>query len=307
MKYFAGLDGGATKTKCVLTDENLNVLSEATAGPSNFLIIGVEKVSETILSLLKEVSASAGINPSEITSIVIGSTGAGRYEEAMKLENGFKNHALLNGFRFDNFYVESDARIALEAAFSGKPGSILIAGTGSIMFGKDIEGNVHRVGGFGRFIGDEGSGYVIGRLGLTAAAKEFDGRGEKTLFTRLLKEKTGIDNPSALISKVYKDNFDIPSVAPLVMEAAEKGDEICLKIIENQCDELLLHIKAMQIKISVDPFYLSLIGSPLTKETIYSKMLKEKVEREFGNVIIKSADHTPEIGAVLLAINKTKL
>ncbi len=78
------------------------------------------------------------------------------------------------------FVVESDARVALEGAFSGNPGSILIAGTGSIMFGKDSKGNIHRVGGFGRILGDEGSGFHIARSGLTAVAKQFDGRGERT-------------------------------------------------------------------------------------------------------------------------------
>ncbi len=60
--------------------------------------------------------------------------------------------------------------LLLKDAFSGKAGSILIAGTGSIMFGKDEAGEIHRVGGFGRFIGDEGSGYRIGRIGLNAVA-----------------------------------------------------------------------------------------------------------------------------------------
>ncbi len=304
MKYFAGLDGGATKTKCVVTDEHLNILAEASAGPSNFIIIGTEKVSKTILDLLKETTSQLNLSVNDLSSVVIGSTGAGRKENALKLETDFKKIASEENYKINNFFVESDARIALEGAFSGKPGSILIAGTGSIMFGKDPEGNIHRVGGFGRFIGDEGSGYMIGRLGLIAVAKEMDGRGKKTLITSLLKDKMNIDSTSVLINEVYVNKFDIPSVTPLVIDAAHKGDEIALEILKKQGDELLLHISAMKKKLQTPQMPVSFIGSLLTKDFIYSKIVKEKIEQQFNDVVIKPADFPPEIGAVIMAIDK---
>ncbi len=99
----------------------------------------------------------------------------------------------------------------MEGAFSGKPGCILIAGTGSILFGKDKNGLMHRNGGFGRIIGDEGSGHSIGRKGLSAVAKELDGRGKSTLITKMLNKKYNISSASDLIINVYKNNFDIAS------------------------------------------------------------------------------------------------
>ena len=185
MKYLIGIDGGGTKTHCIITNLEGNCLYECFSSPSNFLILGTQKVSETILVLVDECKTKLKINYKDVECILIGTTGAGRRSDAERLENDFNNFVKSKNIEIKNFRVESDARIALEGAFSGKPGSILIAGTGSIMFGKDADGSIHRVGGFGRFIGDEGSGYSIGRKALTAIAKEFDGRGSKTILTSL--------------------------------------------------------------------------------------------------------------------------
>ncbi|NOG98446.1 MAG: hypothetical protein HND52_10850 [Ignavibacteriae bacterium] len=301
MRYYIGLDGGGTKTKCLITDDKLNVLHQCSGGPSNFLIIGTEEVSNTIYNLINQCIDAVNCDAGEIEAVVIGTTGAGRRTDAEKLENDFMSFVKSKSMKLNNFKVESDARIALEGAFSGNPGAILIAGTGSIMFGKDRNGNVHRVGGFGRFIGDEGSGYVIGRRGLTAAAKDFDGRGLKTKLTSLLNEKFNISDSPSLITEVYKNKFDIASAAPLVTEAAEKGDEICENILNDEAEELILHIRAMAKLLKEDETKLCLIGSTLTTENYYSKLFHSKVKKYLPNVTIQSAEHEPAIGAILMA------
>lgn len=302
MKYYIGLDGGGTKTKCVIADENLNIINEAVSGPSNFLMIGNETVSQTLYELITNSLSESKIYYEQIAGIVLGTTGAGRRSDAEMLENFFKNFLLQKKINL-NFRVESDARIALEGAFSGKTGSILIAGTGSIMFGKDVNGNIHRVGGFGRFIGDEGSGYTIGRLGLQAVAKSFDGRTKRTLLSELLKEKFGIVDPSNLITEVYKNNFDIASVAPLVIKAAELKDKICTEIINEQIDELILHIKSMYNLLNEKEMKLSLIGSTITTDNFYAKKFREKIISEMSNVKLIEPELSPAMGAVLMAMN----
>ncbi|AFH48690.1 Putative N-acetylglucosamine kinase [Ignavibacterium album JCM 16511] len=301
MKYLIGIDGGGTKSKCVITDFELNPLYEVTGGPSNFLMLGTDKVAETILSLIIQCVNHLNINYENISSIVLGTTGGGRRNDAEELERAITHLAAHKRIPLKDFHVESDARIALEGAFSGKPGSILIAGTGSIMFGKDRSGNIHRVGGFGRFIGDEGGGFRLGQKGLRFVAKEFDGRASKTLMTALLKEKFKIDSPENLITEIYRNNFDIASVAPLVIEAAEKGDKPAQTIIESEADELILHIDSMRKKLKEKKFYLALIGSLITTENYYSFRFREKVVQKFDDVIIKDAENPPEIGAAIMA------
>jgi N-acetylglucosamine kinase len=301
MKYLIGMDGGGTKTKCILTDINLNPIFETVGGASNFLVIGTEKVSETILNLVNDCISSQKISIEDIDAIVLGTTGGGRRNDAEHLENQISSDSKQKSLTINKFRIESDARIALEGAFSGKAGSILIAGTGSIMFGKDEAGEIHRVGGFGRFIGDEGSGYRIGRIGLNAVARYYDGRAKSTKIADLLEQEFSIGSAETLITEVYRNNFNIASVAPLVFDAAECGDKIAQRILEDEADELLLHILAMKIKLSVQLLKVALVGSLLTTANYFSYLFNEKVIRRFDDVKIKEAEHSPEFGAALMA------
>lgn len=306
MKYLIGMDGGGTKTHCIITDQSCNILYECNGGPSNFLILGTEKVSETLSGLIKECILQLNIEAIDIQSIVIGTTGAGRRSDAEKLEHDFLVYAASIGLKINDFHVESDAKAALEGAFSGNPGCILIAGTGSIMFGKDESGQVHRVGGFGRFIGDEGSGFMLGKKGLTAVAKSFDGRGEPTILKTLIYEKFNINSPELLISEIYRNNFDIAQVAPLVIEAAEKEDKIALSIIEQEIHELLLHINAMRQKIKADILNVSFIGGILSNDNIYSRLFDRRINEQYADVKIKPPDNIPAFGAVLMAKKRSE-
>lgn len=301
MKYLIGMDGGGTKTKGILTDIDLNPIYETIGGPSNFLVIGTEKVSETILNLINECTSSQNISSSDIEAIVLGTTGGGRRNDAELLEKQIFEDAKLKTISINKFRVESDARIALEGSFSGKAGSILIAGTGSIMFGKDEAGEIHRVGGFGRYIGDEGSGYRIGRLGLNAVARYFDGRSRSTKIADLLEQEFSISTSEQLITEVYRNNFNIAAAAPIVFDAAENGDKIAQRILEDEADELLLHIYSMKIKLNVSILNVSLIGSLLTTANYFSYLFNEKIIRKFNDVKIKEAEHSPEFGAALMA------
>lgn len=301
MNYFIGIDGGGTKTHCIITDNNLSVLYECKGGPSNFLMLGTETVAKTILDLIIECTEKLSISTSDVTSIVLGTTGAGRRNDAESLEKAFLKLAESKNIIINNFRVESDARIALEGAFLGRPGCILISGTGSIMFGKDLKGKIHRVGGFGRFIGDEGSGYRIGREGLRTVAKNFDGRGKETLLSKFLKDNYSIESPESLITEIYKNNFDIASFATSVLEAAELGDSISKDILEKESDELVLHIKAMYKLLNEEIMHTAFIGSLISNENYYSSLLKNKIKQNLPNIRVKKPDESPTIGAVLMA------
>jgi len=302
MKFFIGIDGGGTKTKAVLVDENMNIINEEIGGPSNFLVFDINEVTKSILELLSKLTNDINISLNDINSILLGTAGAGRKDDAKRLEESLVRKAKENKIHINDFKVESDARIALEGAFAGKPGSILIAGTGSIMFGKDMEGNIHRVGGFGRLLGDEGSGFHIGRAGLTAVAKSFDGRNNDTLLTQLIKDKFNIIDSVQLINEVYKNNFDIPQIAPLVIEAAEKNDAICKNIIDSEIDQLLEHISAMQKIINDDVLSISLIGGTITTNNYYANLFQSRIEN-ITNVKVRDAELSPHMGAALMARN----
>jgi N-acetylglucosamine kinase-like BadF-type ATPase len=292
-KYLIGFDCGATKTECALAGIDGNILLTSKGGPANFLVTGVDNASENILSLVEELhSSQPDFVYSDIENVVIGAAGAGRKEDAERLKKSVADLAKEKDILLKSVNVVSDAQIALEGAFPNKPGCILISGTGSIIYGKDAKGNLYRAGGFGRLIGDEGSGYSVGRRALQAAAKCFDGRGEDTLIVRLLTENFSIKTADDLISKVHKENLDIASLAQIVLNAAEEKDQTALKILNEESAELIEHIQTMINKLKTDELHVSFAGSLLSNKNVYSDMLRDKINISLPLVIE---------GAILLA------
>lgn len=301
MKYLIGIDGGGSKTKCVVTDFEFNVLYECTGAASAFTKENLNSILPVIISLIENCRTNLKINYEDINAITAGLAGAGRKNDAEKIQEAVLAFASTQKIALNNFKIVSDAEIALEGAFNGNTGSILICGTGSIMFGKDAEGNIHRVGGCGRIIGDEGGGYNLGRKGLISAAKYFDGRGAKTELIKIICDEFKIENQPQLINEVYRNNFDIASIARFVIDAAEISDKVCIKIVDEEIEELILHLHAMNSLLKVDPFNVALVGGILTNENFYSKLFKEKAVNALANLKFVKAEYPPEIGAALLA------
>jgi len=301
MKYLIGIDGGGTKTDSAITDLSGNIIHQTTGKASNFLVVGIEEAVENIFALVEENLFKLEGDFADVKQIVIGVAGAGRKEDAQLLEKSFKDYADQQGIHFKGVKVVSDAHIALEGAFPDSAGCILIAGTGSILFGKDEKGIIHRVGGFGRLIGDEGSGYSIGRKALNAVSKESDGRGEETLISELLNAKMNSSSSTSIINKVYKEKLDVASVAKIVIEAAEEGDPIAEDILDEEADELVLHIKSLMNKIQTDNLNVAFSGSLIDNKNFYSDLLKQKIKSTLPNVKVVKPASTPVSGAILFA------
>lgn len=310
-QYIIGIDGGGTKTTAVLCALDGAILAEAQGAPSNFQIIGIEQSANVIFSLIQSCCHSIGCSVEQIGSTVAGIAGAGRPSDQENLRNGILDIAHAQHLELTNLTVESDARIALEGAFSGKPGIIVIAGTGSIVYGKDERGKTYRAGGWGRLIGDEGSGYIIGQQALRAVAKSFDDSSAKTVLKKLFEKKFGLNSQESIIHALYKDNFDISSLVPTVVEAASKGDSAAKKILELAASELVeliqITLKKMNARVrrpSKRP--LALIGGLVTAEHYYSHKVTASIRKHVSSVSIQAADSSPVVGASLMAIGKLK-
>lgn len=308
-RFVIGMDGGGTKTAAIIAALDGTIVAEHVAGPSNFQIIGVETAAQTIFSLISECCRSVPCTPAQIQAVTLGLTGAGRVADQKRMADGLKKYALAQGVKLKKVIVDSDARIALEGAFKGAPGIILIAGTGSIAFGKDAAGAIHRVGGWGRILGDEGSGFYIGRSGLTAVTRFIDGRGNKTLLTKLVAERFNLNDQAEIITAVYKNNFDVASIAPLVLEAASKKDEVSRLIIVQAAAELTDHIgslaamltpssrKKVKAKIPV-----SFIGGLIANDTLLRRMLIMQLAAELPHIHIAEPMSPPAYGAVVMSL-----
>ena len=167
MPYYLGIDGGGTKTTCAVGDES-RLLASATAGPSNIVRVGEAQTRESLQHSVRQACAAAGITPGQISRTCVGGSGAARPELAA-IVRGFLAEILSSPID-----VVGDMQIALEAAFGTGPGVIVIAGTGSIAYGRDHAGNTARAGGWGFAIGDEGSAHWIGREAVRAVLRAFD-------------------------------------------------------------------------------------------------------------------------------------
>jgi N-acetylglucosamine kinase-like BadF-type ATPase len=309
--YIIGIDGGGTKTTSVLCALDGVILAEAQGAPSNFQIIGIERTSQTILDLVETCCHSVGCSISQIGAIVAGLAGAGRSSDQQSMRDGIMDLAHTRNLTINNLVVESDARIALEGAFGGKPGMIVIAGTGSIVFGKDERGKIYRAGGWGRLIGDEGSGYAMGQQAFRAVARSFDDKSTKTKLAKLFEEKFGLNTQEAIIYSLYKENFDIASVMPTVIEAASKGDKAAKRILDNAALELVeiieMTLKKMNTNIknpSKRPLALS--GGLLANEQYYSRKVISIIRKNLLPVSVRRAESSPVVGAAVMAMDVLK-
>jgi len=225
------------------------------------------------------------------------------------MADGLQKIARSKKIKLRNIRIESDARIALEGAFKGGPGIILIAGTGSIAFGKDERGNVHRVGGWGRILGDEGRGFFMGRYALTAVCRDLDGRSAPTILTKMIAKKFSLKSATDIITAVYKNNFDVATVAPLVLDAAEQHDAAGLEIVQLASSELTEHVRALLEKLQPQAednvrknVPLSFIGGLIANETTLSRILRDQIPQSLPHVNIISPMSPPVYGAVVMAL-----
>ena len=308
-QFVIGIDGGGTKTAAIIANLNGNILAQHVAGPSNFQMMGVEKAARVVVSLIRECCDSVGCIPKNIRATTIGLAGAGRPEDKKRMVDGLRRLTASKRNTLRRVRIESDALIALEGAFKGGAGIILIAGTGSIAFGKDEKGTIHRAGGWGRILGDEGSGFFIGKHALTVVCRYLDGRSAPTLLTAMVAKKFGLKTSTDIISAVYKDNLNIAAIAPLVFEAGEQGDAAASEIIQLASIELVEHVRALVTKIQDGKeetvrrkIPLSFIGGLIAEETPLTRALRRQISNLFPNVDIVVPMAPPVYGAVLMAL-----
>src|SRR5258705_8243636 len=233
--YFLGVDGGASKTAALVTDENGEPLGDGLAGPSNHLRVGIETASRNIERAVNKALVAADVASREIVWAYCGIAGADHPAHRQEVVD-----SLSIFFPRGNFTVDNDARIALTGAIGFGGGVVVIAGTGSVAFGRNEEGAEARAGGWGPIIGDEGSGFGIARAGFAAIMRAHDGRGPSTRMTEILKERYEM-KPEDLPPFVYATTTqtdDISRFSKLVVEAAQDGDATAAAILDGAGREL---------------------------------------------------------------------
>ncbi len=232
MAYYLGIDGGGTKTRCVLGDE-MTVLATAMSGGSNIVRLGETQAREALHTAIRQVCATANISPAQISAVCIGAAGADRAEIVAKIR------AILVELisetapetALPKIEVVGDMTIALEAACGAGPGVIAIAGTGSIAYGRDATGHTARAGGWGFAVSDEGSGHWIGRRAISAILSAHDQGLETTLSTMVL-QAWKLNTLDELVQQANSTPPpDFPRLFPIVLRAADEDDSVARSLL----------------------------------------------------------------------------
>jgi len=233
-EYFLGLDGGGTKTDCVLVDASGKTLSRSTAGPSNPIRVGYAKAWFTLSDAADVVLEHHHIKAQDICGIYAGIGGAGRDVVARRiatfLENAFPEAAVT---------VTTDLAITLQAAVGDGEGIALIVATGSAAYGRDARGETARAGGRGPWFSDEGSAFDIGRRALAAVVRAEEYRGPNTALSDRVLKWLGCAEWNRVLDWVVKNPDDVfPRIFPLVAELGDRGDPVCCEILSNAAESL---------------------------------------------------------------------
>jgi N-acetylglucosamine kinase-like BadF-type ATPase len=207
--------------------------------------------------------------------------------------------------------VVNDALVALEAGAPGDPGVVIVSGTGSIAYGRNASGEAARAGGWGYVLGDEGSGYWIGRAALRAVLREADRRGPKTALTPLLLRHFGVAQAQNLIHEVYHSNLKphaIGALAQCVHAAHADGDAVAVGILDGAADELEGSgvSVARRLRLVGEAFQFILSGGIFRAVPWLREELERRLPIAIPHSTVSLLEREPAAGAVAFAIQEAR-
>ena len=301
--HVLGIDAGGTKTVAFLADADGRIIAEGRAGGANLQTEGELQVEKILHDVIEQVTRGRNITPA---AVCLGMAGVDREADGRTIRDimcrlGYRSHTL----------IVNDALIALVAGAGASPGLVVISGTGSIAFGVSHRGLAARAGGWGPTLGDEGSGYWIGRRALEAVTRDADGRGPTTELSQLVLDHFQLPRPQSLVAEIYhqpQGRRAIAALATLVDGARAAGDLVATEIMVAAADELALAAASVisRLEMRGEQFPILLAGGLLKR----SEWLAAEVARRMAEVAPRSdvrlLTYEPALGAVRLALAEAR-
>jgi glucosamine kinase len=297
--HVLGIDVGGSKTVCLLADKEARVIAEGREDGANLQGVGELALEKVLHSVMEKTLDGTGVIPS---AICLGIAGVDRAPDEAVVRSimcriGYKARIL----------VVNDALIALQAAVGDAAGIVIVSGTGSIAYGRNDRGEASRAGGWGYALGDEGSGYWIGRLALRAVVRHADGRGRATSLTPRLLAHFGVERASGLIHKVYHDELsprEIAAVATHVQHARDEDDMVAAGILNRAADELMTAATAVMERLALaeQPFTFVLSGGMFHAVPWLRDQMELHLPALARHSTVMRLSEEPALGAVRLAL-----
>lgn len=300
---YCGVDGGGTKTKIIIADDD-KVIAELTTGPTAIDTVSLEEAKTTILYGLDDIYENHDIP--KIDSIFLGIGGISSVDDSLVFND------LIKGFPYlsKNVIIGSDNDIknAYLASCNGRNNITIIVGTGAVAYGVDEVGVSHRTNGIHFLEGDYGSAYDIGIRALKKMSQAFDGRIEHSSLTKELLDRLDIktaSNLSNFFTKYRLNRTYIAQLAKTVTKYAEDKDPNAMDILDSAIEEMVKSIIGVDKKIDLKNKEIGVVGS-LGKTSEYFDRLKDQVREYDNRFIIHTSELDPVHGSLIEAKNQAK-
>ena len=301
MSYLLGLDGGGTKTDCVVSNTQGDVIGMGRAGPSSPLRCGFDAAFQSLSEAAAEALKEAKLPSTALASVCAGLAGAGRSSVVRRT-----TEFLAKAFPGAQTHVATDYEIALEAAVGIGAGVVLIAGTGSVAYGRNDPGETARAGGYGPWVGDEGSAFDIGRRAISAVARTRDMSAPPTLLSSLSLAALNCPDWEELTDRTMRNPDEVfPKLFPVVAAAADAEDSAAREILFTSAIGLanlaMIVVRKLGLGDSGSEFPLVKCGGVFGHSRMLDSLLDSVVSSGAPQAKLSKLDISPAVGAARLA------
>ena len=302
MRFVLGIDGGGTKTECVLMDEAGLVRAEGRSGPSNPMRVGFGGALAAVCEAGRAAIQNAGLSTAGVSVVCAGLAGAAQPESQRKMKK-----LLSEEFPTQVVEVCTDVDLKLEATGDGRA-IVLNVGTGTFAVGRDLNGQAIRVGGHGPLLGDEGSAYDVGRRAMIAALRAADrGSKDSPLAARILHDLRARDWEDLQL-RVYRVPDEVfPRIFPVVTAAADEGDGEARMFLKNAAEELASLVTDLmeRLELKDEKFLLVKSGGMAGRSAYFDKLLDERLQAvapraQFGELQVTAAQAAARMALKLM-------
>ncbi|CAL8469959.1 g9501 [Coccomyxa elongata] len=302
-RVIAGVDGGGSKTECVILDVKTgHVLGRARGGASNWNSVGRDAASSVLRGTITGALSAAGLDVTHLAGICAGMAGVDRQVDADAVKELFRSWLQNDEVEV---LVYNDSVIALACGTGGPSrGCVLVIGTGTIALGIGPDGEHVRASGWGPAFLDGGSGYDIGQRALAAVARAADGRGPQTDLVAAACRHCRVDTPEDLLGWAYAEPgwAHIAALAPTVLQCAEEGDSIAFRIVTSAANEAVRAAVtvAERSRLKGHRFKLVLSGGLLSEDSPFLDIVREGLKLALPSAEVVHPRVEPAHGAALL-------
>jgi N-acetylglucosamine kinase-like BadF-type ATPase len=294
--YFLAIDGGGTKTECVIGDEQ-RVLGSAVGSTIKIKKVGNKTAADALRSAINQACTQASVRPDQFSRTCIGLAGSSIPEVSQW------TRATLRELVSGEVILVNDTLIAHHAAFGRGPGVLVIAGTGSNVLGINDRGESARAGGWGPIISDEGSGFWIGRTAVAQSMRAHDA-GRSTELLSAITRAWGLGTREEIVAMANSNPPpDFAALLPAVLHCADAGDALAREILSSAANELaqLARIVVRKLWNGDGKIHIALTGGVFAHSAQIRQMFSNAIRVERAGIEVNPEPVHPVMGALAMA------